>query len=402
MDRPKLRQVDRYELQRGDEDLLVVRDPLGLAQPFAIDTDFKPVLDLLDGTRTLPQIRQSLLMAHGLDLPAPDLAAFVTELSNAGLLQDDAFADLWADAHADFLEAPHREARLAGLLYPADPAEASRVLAHALPDRPDRFLPGSDLIGAVVPHGPPAEVAGLWDMTLRRLPPASELECIVVLGTDHGPGLLPYVTTRKPFQTPLGVVPTATRLLEALERRVDWIEREEIRHRDAMSIEIAAVAIRALYGDDCPPIVPVLCGQTVLQPAHDDTEPVEQFIRALDALCDDRPVLWWVSAELSHCGPAYGHPALGEDEMGTIIARDGDVLDALAAGRAEEVAVRCAAPHPQGRQSGGPALTTAARLLPVGFRAHEICYELAPAPGPTPGRVGRAGIRFYGPLADPD
>src|SRR5687767_14931911 len=130
MDRPKLRQVDRYELRRGDEDLLVVRDPLGLAEPFAIDADFGVVLDLLDGTRTLPQIRQSLLMAHSIDLPAEDLADFIADLGDHGLLDDDQFRDLWADAHADFVEADERPPTLAGVVYPDHPGELAAVLAR--------------------------------------------------------------------------------------------------------------------------------------------------------------------------------------------------------------------------------------------------------------------------------
>ena len=378
-----------------------MRDPLGIAEPFAIDADFRVVLDLLDGTKTLAQIRQSLLMRHSMDVPADDLAAFVASLSEAGLLDDDNFRALWGDAHADFLEDDTRAPILSGLLYPSDPDEAAELLHAVLPPRDDRFVAGTDVIGVICPHGPPAEVAGLWDMTLRRLPPADAIDCVVVLGTDHGPGLLPYVVTGKSFATPLGVVPADVAFVEALERRVGWIRREEIRQRDAMSIELAAVALRALYGDACPPIVPVLCGQTVLAPADDDGDPAEDFVLALDALAARRRVLWWVSAELSHCGPAYGHPELSEDDLGQIIARDGDVLDALAAGRAEEVAVRCAAPHPQGRQSGGPALTTASRVWPVGYRAQEICYELAAAPGDQAGRAGRAGLRIYQPLDDP-
>lgn len=378
-----------------------MRDPLGLAEPFAIDVDFKVVLDLLDGTKTLAQIRQSLLMRHSMDVPATDLAAFVTSLSDAGLLDDEAFRQMWGDAHADFLEDDTRSATLAGLLYPADPDEARALLRHALPERDDRFLAGTDVIGVVCPHGPPADVAGLWDLTLRRLPPASEIDCVIILGTDHGPGLLPYVGTAKSFATPLGVVASDVAFVEALERRVGWLRREEIRHRDAMSIELAVVALRGLYDDACPLIVPILCGQTVLAPADDDGDPAEDLVLALDALAARRRVLWWVSAELSHCGPAYGHAALSDENLSQIIARDGEVLDALAAGRAEEVAVRCAAPHPQGRQSGGPALTTASRLWPVGYRAQEICYELAAAPGDQPGKAGRAGLRIYGPLDEP-
>ena len=392
--------MDRYELRRDDEDLLVVRDPLGLAEPFAVDADFGPVLDQLDGTRTLAQIRQSLMFVHGLDLPVEDLRDFIGELSDQGLLDDDRFRELWAEAHADFLEAAVREPVLAGVIYPEKPGELAALLARAVPARADRIGRPGDVIGVVCPHGPPEAVGSILDATLRGLPPAESLECVIVLGTDHGAGLLPYVATGKSFATPLGRIAPATPQLRALERRVPWIEREEIRHREAMSIELAALALQHVYGDRCPTIVPILCGQTVLAPGDEAEESVERFVLAMDALFDDRPVLWWISAELGHAGPAYGHPELDTAALASIAARDRAVLDALVAGRAEEVAALCAAAHPQGRPSGGPALTTAARLLPVGYRAEAIAYELGAAPGEADGRIGRAGVRIHAPAAD--
>jgi AmmeMemoRadiSam system protein B len=397
MDRPKLRQVDRYELRRDDEDLLVVRDPLGLAEPFAVDADFGPVLDQLDGTRTLPQIRQSLMLVHGLDVPVDDLSGFVAELSEQGLLDDDRFRELWAERHAGFLDAEVRAPMLAGVVYPARPGDLAALLARAVPPRADRIGRPGDVIGVVCPHGPPEAVGSILDATLRGLPPPESLECVIVLGTDHAAGLLPYVATGKTFETPLGRVAPAVPQLHALERRVPWIEREEIRHRDAMSIELAVLGLQHVYADRCPPIVPILCGQTVLATGDEAEQSVERFVLAMDALFDERPVLWWISAELGHAGPAYGHPELDAAALASVADRDRAVLDALVAGRADEVAALCAAAHPQGRPSGGPALTTAARLLPVGYRAEAIAYELATAPGETAGRIGRAGLRIHAP-----
>jgi AmmeMemoRadiSam system protein B len=400
MDRPKLRQVDRHELRRGDEDLLVVRDPLGLADPFAVDADFGPVLDQLDGTRTLPQIRQSLIFVHGLDLPIDDLREFVDELSEQGLLDDDRFRELWARAHADFLDADVRAPALAGVVYPERPGDLAALLARAVPARADRIGRAGDIIGVVCPHGPPDAVGSILDATLRGLPPAESLECVIVLGTDHGAGLLPYVATGKAFATPLGRVAPATAQLSALERRVPWIAREEIRHREAMSVELAVIALQHVYGERCPAIVPLLCGQTVLAQGEEAEESVERFMAAMDALFDDRPVLWWISAELGHAGPAYGHPELDPAAIASVAARDRAVIEAWVAGRADDVAALCAAAHVQGRPSGGPALTTAARLLPVGYRAEAIAYELAQAPGGSDGRIGRTGVRIHAPARD--
>jgi len=395
MDRPKLRKVDRHAHQRGPEALLVVRDPLGLADPFAIDAEFGVVLDLLDGTHTLSQVRQSLLMRHGMDLPLEDLRGFVGDLRDAGLLDDETFRDRWAQAHTDFLEATERAPVLAGVVYPEHPGELTASLERAVPSTVARIDPASRTCGLVVPHDPPdrAAAVGLLDRTLRGLPPADRLEAVVILGTDHGPGLVPYVVTNKPFTTPLGSVPCASAFANALLRRLPWVGREEIRHRDAISIEIAVVYLQHLYGETCPPIVPILCGQTVLEPREGSEDQAERFVVAMESLLEDRDVLLWVSAELTHAGEAYGRPALSEAGAAAVEQRDRDLVEALRRGKADGIAAACSANHPQGRPSGGPALSTVARLLPETARAQLVQYALVDAPDGT-GKVGQAGVRM--------
>jgi AmmeMemoRadiSam system protein B len=399
MDRPKLRKVDRHAHHREGEDVVVVRDPLGLAEPFGLDAELAPVLDLLDGTRTLPQIRQSLLLGHGLDVPLADLAAFATQLRDQGLLEDEVYRARWADLHADFLEAPVRAPALAGLVYPADRDALAAELERFIPSSPEggsRMRPGTSVLGVLVPHGPIAAVGALLDETLRGLPPPDELEHVVILGTDHGPGLLPYVTTDKPYATPRGTLPHAADLQAALERRVPWIRREELRHRNALGLELAAVVLQHVYGDRCPPVLPVLCGLAALVDAE-QRAPRERFELALGSLCEDRRVLWWVSAELGHAGPAYGRPPLGHAQRVELQARDAELLAALRI--ADEAALVRAAlrEHPQGPASGAPTLVAAARMLPPGYRGELVRQTSYEAAGEEPGVVGVAGMRLHRP-----
>ena len=157
--------------------------------------------------------------------------------------------------------------------------------------------------------------------------------------------------------------------------------------------------LQHLYGDACPPIVPILCGQTVLEPRSDSDDQAERFIVTMESLLEDRDVLIWVCAELSHAGEAYGRPALSDAGAAAIEQRDRDLIEALRRGKADALATACAANHPQGRPSGGPALVTAARLLPLGARTELVEYALVDAPDDGPGRVGQAGVRF---LAKPN
>ncbi len=403
--KPKLRRVERIERGTDHERVLILRDPMGVAQSFALDAEFAPVLDLLDGTRTAAQIGQSLRMRGVLDLPKDDLEAFVGSLSDEGWLDDEVFRDRWASLHAAFLDQDPRHARFAGVLYPQDPAELRARFDHHV-GHAIEHTPGCPLAGVLVPHGPLELVGPVMGRTLAQLPPAAEVECVLVLGTDHGPGLLPYAAARRGFQTPLGPVPTHGGMLDALERRIGWAFREEVRHRDAHSVELAAVALRAIYGPSVPPMIGILCGAAVLRAR--ETEAGERFVGALERLVETRRVLVWGSAELSHGGVAYGRPALDRSGVAGLEDRDRSCLDDVVHGRLRALHRKCIEDHPQGRPSGGAVLSTLRQLLPEA-RAEVAAYQsvdIGPADSEPADRepgehargrsvAGLAGVRFY-------
>ena len=391
MERPKLRKVERIELQRESERLTVLVDPLDLCDPLALAAEAGSVLDRFDGRHTLAQIRQSLLLTGDFDVTTEALTELATRLSSEGWLDDDAFRQRWQAIYDGFQQAPTRSPRMGGVLYAADPNDLRRSLEVALPAR-ERWLTGTDVIGVLTPHAPLDVAAPILDATLQRLPPRDEIDVVVVVATDHIPGRLPYAATFKPYDTPLGVVPTAVELVQALVRRQPWLVREELRHRSARSIEIVALILRHLYGDDCPPILPILCGPTALHTGPPDAE-VDGFLGSLEAVLPPR-VLWWISAELSHAGPAYGDST---ETFAHAETRDRDLLQLVARGNAERAALHCLSGPSLRRPSGGATLTTAMRALPVGYAMQLVAYQGLPPPGEQQGMMGLAGARFLNP-----
>src|SRR4028119_429916 len=103
MDRPKLRKLDRTVLRRGDEVLVVLRDPLGIAEPAAFPQEATQVLDMLDGQRTAAQVRQSLFLRGRLSLSVEEVHGLVAELSDAGFLDDDRFRGMWESDRRAFI-----------------------------------------------------------------------------------------------------------------------------------------------------------------------------------------------------------------------------------------------------------------------------------------------------------
>ncbi|MCA9660902.1 MAG: AmmeMemoRadiSam system protein B [Myxococcales bacterium] len=396
MERPKLRKLERHRLDRDGEVLIVLRDPLGVSEPVGLPEAAAPILDLLDGQRTPKQLRQSLLF-RGEAFDRDELAELLEDLSDAGLLDDDAFRRRWRAMLDAFLESPRRPPRFGDVLYPGDPSALREFLDARLGDPAARRTRGSDLAGLVVPHQPLGRSAALLDRTLRDLPEADELDLVVVLGTDHHPGLTPYTATDKIFDTPLGPVASDVALVGSLGRRIEWLRREEIRHREALSVELAAIYLRYLYGDASPPILPLLCGHSALL-VGDASAAADDFQAHLGDLSDDPRVLWLAVAELGHCGPAYGRPPLTDETAEQLQARDRGLLEALARGQVHELHRRCLGEDPQlGPPSGAAVLTTLARLLPVGYRGDISTYEVLPAPGGEAGLVGLAGVALRRP-----
>lgn len=411
MDRPKLpklRKLERLRMRRGDEDLLVLRDPLELCEPFAIDVEFEAVLDALDGQRSVAQVRQSLLMRGLASVELDDLEQFVEQLGAAGLLDDDRFRERWSEAHDSFVEEEIRAARRAGLLYPDQPDALRAWLAPALPrsgslsgslsgsargpmiaaEQPSRrWL--EPPIAIVAPHQPPPALAASFRRLLRTLPEPEQYEHVVILATDHSPGLLPYAACDKDIATPLGPLAADLALLAKLDERIPWLLREQIRLRTCDPVEWAALTLRAIWGDRCPPILPIACGQTRLT-THDGRERAREFVDTLRALLLEqsqaRRVLWWTVAELSHVGPAYGHADLPAPEQ--VERDDRSMLESLIENRPDALAQALMNAPANRRPSGTAALVTLAELLPENYRATLLGYDLLPAPGDSPGWIG--------------
>lgn len=397
-------------MRRGDELLLVLRDPLELAEPFAIDAIHEPVLDALDGQRSLAQVRQSLLMRGLACIELADLEDFVADLSEAGLLDDDRFREAWAASHAAFVDEEIRAPRRAGLLYPEHPEALHTWLRACLPQaspraaNPPKGLYAAEAptrawvrapIAIVAPHQPPPSIAASLRRLLSGLPPPEQYRRVVILATDHAPGLLPYASADKDWATPLGTVACDLELLAKLDQRVPWLLREQTRLRLSDPIEWVTLILRALWGDRCPPVLPIACGQTRMT-TQDGALSARELICALDDLLGESTrageVLWWTAAELSHVGPAYGHQQLPPREQ--VEADDRRLLAPLLDNHPELLAKLCMERPAATRPSGAASLITLADLLPEHYQATLIDYQALPAPGEDSGWIGCPTIKI--------
>jgi AmmeMemoRadiSam system protein B len=254
----------------------------------------------------------------------------VSALDEALFLDSDRFTSARQEQVDSYLALDNRPAHLAGGAYPKDPDELNAYLEALYdheggPGGPPAPASGetaetSGLGGLVVPHidferGGPAYAHAYRALAEQ----AGGAKLFVVFGTSHSgcDGL--FGLTRKGYETPLGLVPCDTALVDDIVRRSDgqsWFAGDYA-HRQEHSIEFQAVWLRKLWPEAEHPdlrIVPILCGSF-----HDwienggaptDSDRVEAMIEAVTGALAARgePAVIIAGADLAHIGPRFGDP----------------------------------------------------------------------------------------------
>lgn len=320
MEKPRLRADLEFAAgEAEDGPLLLVHDPQAVAVEVAqFGLGALPILERLDGSRTLEDIRLELTTAGAGIVPLDDLRSFVEALDRCCFLESGRYVEELR-GREEFEKAPVRPATHAGAAYPEEPAEARRfldgMLALAAP------APQAPLLRLIAPHIDLKLGADVYAHAHRRLQSAGRPDVAVVIGVRHDYGTRRFTACRKDFATPLGTVRHDARLLDALEGKLGDLTAEQLVHKDEHSVEFQALWLAHLWPEDPPAIVPLLAGsfhdliETRRSPATDPD--VESFVSALrEAIAEDgRRVLVLASVDFAHVGPMYDQPE-GLDKAG--------------------------------------------------------------------------------------
>ena len=195
---------------------------------------------------------------------------------------------------------------VAGLFYPQDPAELSRLLERLLNRIASVERPGK-VRGLVLPHAGYAYSGEVAAAGCRLLEPG-EWDAVVVVGPSHletFPGTTVY--PGRGYRTPLGECPLDRELVKALLERPGGAVRAGLaghwqhgaqRQEHAVEVELPFLQHRL---DRAIPIVPLVMGER-------DWEQVrrlgEALYRAVSRAPDPARVLLVASSDLSHFHPA--------------------------------------------------------------------------------------------------
>ena len=323
---PRARPLDPIPVQVDGQQLIVLRDPLRLAEEVAVSPFLYYFLAHCDGRRTLADIKLAFVRQFRQILTDEDAQRILGELDRHYLLDTERFRSFRQEAVRAYRDETVRRASHQGGAYPDDAGRLRAELEsyYALPDGPGvapaDIPPGDRRVTALIaPHISVSQGGPCFAWAYARLCESLPIDTFVILGTGHAeiPGC--FAATRKTFETPLGTVEVDGDFLDRLEGHYGGgLCAEEIHHRSEHVIEFQLIflqhALAARGGGGPCRIVPILCSygpEAIYDGAAGGGETAATVERFSDALrrtiAESKGAVCVISsADLAHVGWRYG------------------------------------------------------------------------------------------------
>jgi AmmeMemoRadiSam system protein B len=386
--RPKLRVIQVQPTVARGQPILLLQDPLRLSETAVfVPQAIAPLLAFCDGTRTVDELRASLLVRAGVRLSSSDLAHVIARLDDALLLDNDRSREAKQRACATYRAAPYRYPALAGRSYPDEPAELQALLDSFLAGLSDGRGPADDdYRGLVSPHidyerGGPV-YAEVWRTAAEA---ARAAEVAVILGTDHNGGAGAITPTRQSYATPYGILPTDVEMVDVLAAALgeEAAFAEELHHRGEHSIELATVWLHHMRGGEPCAVVPILTGSFYGFVSGNQGAPaahaaLNRAIAALRSALAGRQALIVAAGDLAHIGPAFDDAPVDFYRKAQLEVQDRTLIETMCRGDAESFFEIIRAEDDRRNVCGLPPIYLALRLL-ADARGEPAGYERCPA-----------------------
>jgi AmmeMemoRadiSam system protein B len=381
-----LRQLDFQPVIYENQHMWLARDPMGLTdQQLLLSAALAQMVLFCDGHHSPDEIRALFERQVGMPIERKTIDDTLAQLDEALLLDNErsrAALRIRLDAYRN---QPYRPPTLAGNGYPADSIELDEAFRE--------YGRGDDLNGwqpwrgrgVISPHidyyrGGPV-YAQVWQ---RAEAAVREADLVLIFGTDHNGSPGSITLTRKPYGTPYGVLPNDEALIDALaEAYGPEAFDQEIHHQSEHSVELSAVWLHHIRGQNPAPMIPILCGSFhdfVMNDHHpaDDVR-LNAFIERLQLETAGKKVLAVASVDLAHVGPAFGDEfTMDVQRQARLAQSDQALIAAIAQGDERGFYAQVAAIQDRNRICGFSSIYTMLRYLGP-TEGIEIAYDQCPA-----------------------
>jgi hypothetical protein len=252
----------------AEKDVICLRDPDGYSDKLLFLR--KPALfvcSLFDGKHSTIDIQMAFTKRFGEMISSEQIREIESKLDECCFLENERFDELRSKVVSDFTASAFRSAAHAGSAYTAEPKELRHLLGGIIGSHGESQ---DDRVSGVLRDTPRAIVAPHIDIARGEpsyaaayvhLAEAKYADRYIVLGINHQSEAVPFIITRKSFETPLGTIRADESFIEALVGTCTYNPfTGEIAHRKEHSIEFQALFLRYLCADGHDPgIVPILC-----------------------------------------------------------------------------------------------------------------------------------------------
>ena len=320
MNKPVLRHVDLKPVDVDGDRLFYLSDPSGIVSDVLMLHPGAVFIAMhLDGQHTLDEIHAELAEQFAGDtLPEDTVLKLVEQLDAYGFLESPTFDAMYDAVVQAFRDNPIRPAAMAGRSYPDDPGELRAFLD-------EQFLRegavgeaccvgGNDALplpGLIAPHIDLHRGGHCYSHGYHALARAGKPETVIIFGVAHAAEPVPFILTRKDFETPFGTLETDVALVDRLAGVCPWDAFEfEMTHRTEHSIEFQVLMLSYLYGPTVK-IVPILTsyyGEGTEFLNDGEWGPVQRFLRECRAIIQESAGKISVIAgvDLAHVGRCFG------------------------------------------------------------------------------------------------
>ena len=311
---PLRRDLEFFPIQHGGQQLILIRDHLGLVQEGkAVPVPIYRIMAQLDGTSTIRDLQMDLMRQRGGVLVGTDeVKDLLSSLDESFFLDSERFRTARDRIVEDFASKRVRACSHCGIAYPENPLELRNRLDEILSSQPNDRLQEEKIVGLVSPHIDLSVGYKVYSSAYGILKKAPSR--IMLLGVGHHVVDNLFSLTDKDFETPLGVVKNDTAAVRKLrEAGRDIIAPNDFAHRSEHSIEFQVIFFQHLFPEENLTIIPILCGfiQSNL-PEYDRktylemTKPFREQLKEI-IMEPDEETLLLAGVDFSHIGPKFGH-----------------------------------------------------------------------------------------------
>ncbi len=262
-----LRHVDLKPIDVEGEQLFSLSDPTGIVEEvLLLQPSAAYIVMHLDGDHDIAEIHAKVEAQFNGDLlPENTISNLITQLDEYGFLESTTYEAKYQSVVLGFLDSPVRASSMAGKSYPDNPEELRAFLDEQfLRDSaigemcPEPSHDTPPLPGLIVPHIDLQRGGHSYSHGYHALASAGKPDTIIIFGVAHAAQPVPFILTRKDFETPLGTLSTDTALVDRLASKCTWDPFEfELTHRTEHSIEFQTLMLSYIYGPTVK-IVPIL------------------------------------------------------------------------------------------------------------------------------------------------